>query len=214
MDETKPTNTRRATWIAGFLAASGLNFLSLSGLADSIVNWRCFLNIDVIVSTYHAFRHWIFGLVPFSVPESLQHYLIVTTSFGAMLNGYSLATNGTPYSIGYGPKRPPQSYLFLILFYLIPWIFLLWTGATLVQRSALIKRFESLQDIEELGEEYKRSMRKLSRDRRTYFAIVVLYPLVCLAALFTFSDFAYKVFDAKEIAGVPFQRSCHAEKLP
>lgn len=205
------STSKRATWIAGFAAASGLNFLSLSGIADAVVDWRCFLNIDVIVSTYQQLRRWLFDTVPISVPEFLQHYFLITASFGAMLNGYSLVATGTPYSIGYGLKNPPWSYVFATLFYAVPWVFLIWTAWTLVQRSTIIRQYGTLEEIEELEKDYRDSAQKLSRDRRTYVTVVVLYPMVCLAALFMFSDFAYKVFGAQEIGGIPFERSCQRE---
>ncbi len=207
-DDEVPTGKSRATWLAGFVAAGGLNLLSLSGIADAVVDWRCFLNIATIVATYEQLRAWLFGLLPLTIPDALQHYVLLTSTFGAMLNGYSLATTGAPYSISYAPKSQPFAQIFFVLFYLIPWIFLIWSGTKIFRQALLAAKYKGLAEFEELDDAYRETTRRLSIERRTYIAVVILYPAFCLALLFLFSDFAYKVFDANEIAGIPFEQNC------
>lgn len=198
----------KASWIAGLTAASGLNLLSISGIADAVVEWRCFLDLRSLVATYQHFRHLIFGFVPFHMPEWTQHYLIVIGSFGVMLNGYSMLTSGKPYSIGFGPKSKPAVYWFRILFYLFPYVFLVWTAFDLVERSRTINRLKPTQGDAQVIEVYDKLRGELNRDRNTYLAIVVMYPVFCLAFLFLFSDLGYKVFGLSEVAGVAFPSTC------
>jgi hypothetical protein len=206
--DTPMSAIKRSSWIAGFVAASGLNLLSVSGIADAVVQWRCFLDMDSIVATYHQLRGLLFSWLPFHIPNFLQHYTLLTGSFGIMLNGYSLVTTGTPYSIGYGPKTKPAKYLFAVLFYIVPWIFLIWTAYVLHEQSKLLSRYLGIDENEEMGAVFQKQAQRVSADRRTYLVTVILYPLACLSFLFLFSDFAYKVFKTSEIAGIPFVRSC------
>ena len=198
----------KATWIASLAAASGLNLLSISGIADAVVEWRCFLDLRSLVGTYQHFRHLIFGFIPFHMPEWAQHYLIVIGSFGVMLNGYSMLTSGKPYSIGFGPKSKPAVYWFRILFYLFPYAFLVWTAFDLLERSKTLRQLKPTSGSAQIVEVYDKMRGELTRDRNTYLAIVIMYPIFCLAFLFLFSDLGYKVFGFTEIAGVGFPSKC------
>ncbi len=202
----------KASWIAGLAAASGLNLLSISGIADAVVEWRCFLDLRTLVATYQNLRHVIFGFLPFHMPDFIQHYLIVIGSFGVMLNGYSMLTSGKPYSIGFGPKSKPAIYWFRILFYLFPYVFLVWTAFDLQERSRTINRLKPTAGDADVDvvEVYDRLKGELNKDRNTYLAIVIMYPVFCLAFLFLFSDVGYKVFGLSEIGGVRFPSTCTA----
>ncbi len=208
--EAQVNAIKRASWIAGFVAASGLNLLSVSGIADAVVDWRCFLDLDKIVATYQQLRALLFAWVPFSVPHFLQHYLLLTGSFGVMLNGYSLVTSGIPYSVSAGLRTKRSSILFTIAFYLIPWVFLLWTAHVLgVQRRGL-DGYAGIDENEAIAAKLESLRQRVASNSKTFLAIVIIYPVACLGFLFLFSDMAYKVFGTKEIGGVAFTEECEA----
>ncbi len=199
---------KRASWIAGFVAASALNLLSVSGIADAIVDWRCFLNFDVVVATYQQLRTVVFSWLPFGIPAGVQHYLLLTGSFGVMLNGYSLVTSGAPYSVSTALQTRKSSLLFQAAFYIVPWVFLAWTAYVLhIQRTGL-DGYIGIDENEEIAARLQDHRKSVASNRRTFFVIVLMYPIACLGFLFLFSDLAYKVFQAEEIGGVAFREEC------
>lgn len=72
--------------MAGFTGAALINLLSLAGLANSFVEWRCFLQLDHIIATYQAAKAFLFGFFPFHIPGWVKDYAIVTASFSASLS--------------------------------------------------------------------------------------------------------------------------------
>ena len=138
----------------------------------------------------------------------MQHYLLIVASFGVMLNGYSLVTSGQPFSIGYGPRSQPGKTVFRILFYLLPWVFLIWTAWSLLDRTKTVRQLSPQHGAPEVLEAYKKLRASIDRDRNTYFSIVLVYPIFCLAFLFLFSDFGTKVFGFSELAGIQVGARC------
>jgi hypothetical protein len=76
------------------------------------------------------------------------------------------------------------------------------------QHRILSGGYIGIDEDDEIAIRLKGHKAKIASNRRTFAAIVVLYPLACLGFLFLFSDLAYKVFRTPEIGGIEFVREC------
>lgn len=196
---------------AGFIGAGVLNLLSLAGLADSIVEWRCFLQLDSLVAVYQAFKAYLFGLLPFHVPEPLRDYAIVTASFSVMLGFYGYLTEKKSVPAILAETEGLETAVFAVVLYVVPWVVLLWFVLRHVLWELNANRIEAwVKDDPEATSALKDQRARETRKARVLWGTVVGYPIACLALLFVFSDFAYTLFETSEIAGVSFRQECAA----
>jgi hypothetical protein len=196
-------------WAVGFFGAAAMNLLSVAGLADSIVEWRCFLQLDQIIATYQAIKSYIFSFVPFAVPEWLKNYAVITASFSIMLNLYGHLAEKKSIPRILADTEGLEGFAFRVLLYTIPWIVLGWFA---VRHVVWLTQFEKLKRLlgvdPELGRKLDSERRVQNEKARILSRTVIGYPIVCLALLFIFSDFAYTLFDTSQIAGVRFRQHC------
>lgn len=195
-------------WLAGFAGASLLNLLSLAGLADSIVEWQCFLALDQVIASYLALKAFVFQFVPIRLPEALKDYLIVTASFSVMLEVYSRIAEKKSISRMLRSNDRHRIF-FTVTLFVVPWLVLI--GLAVMQIRWRIS-FEKARNIlaADSVEQKRVAALKAREDEKAKILIltVVGYPLACLALLFVFSDFAYTLTGRAEIAGVEFVREC------
>lgn len=196
-------------WTAGFTGAALLNLLSLAGIADSVVEWRCFLQIDEIVATYQALKAFVFGLLPFRVPEWLRDYTIITGSFSLMLGFYGYLTEKRPVHVILAESEGIQHPGFAVILYLLPWIVLLWL---MIRHVAWRMHWHHIRDWikhdPEATAAFNEQSEREARKARVLVRTILGYPFACLALLFVFSDFAYTLLDTSRIAGISFREKC------
>lgn len=197
-------------WLAGFAGASLLNLLSLAGLADSVVEWRCFLDLDQVVASYLAFKAFVFQLVPIRIPESLKDYLIITASFSVMLEVYSRLAEKKSISRMLRTNDRHRAFFSIALF-VVPWLVLVGLAVMQVRWRMSYKRASNILSADS-SEQRRLEALKVREDEKAKILTltVVGYPLACIALLFVFSDFAYTLTGQSEIAGVAFGQECPA----
>lgn len=197
-------------WLAGFAGASLLNLLSLAGLADSVVEWRCFLALDQVIASYLALKALIFQFVPIRLPEVLKDYLIVTASFSVMLEVYSRLAEKKSISRMLRTNDRHRVF-FTIALFVVPWLVLIGLAVMQVRWRMSYRRARNIMAADS-SEQKRMDALKAREDEKAKILVltVVGYPLACLALLFVFSDFAYTLTGQTEIAGVAFARECPA----
>jgi len=196
--------------VGGFAAAAALNLLSLAGLADSVVEWGCFLQIDGIIANYQLLKTLMFGLLPFSVSDWLKDYLIITASFSIMLNIYARLAERKPIGQILADDGA-NGIIFEAALFMVPWVVLVWLALRQILWRA---QFERVRHILSADDTYRKQL-EVAKNRedekaRLLTCTVIAYPLACLALLFVFSDFAYTLTGRSEIAGVSFREECNA----
>ncbi|MFN3463346.1 MAG: hypothetical protein ACK4X1_04645 [Terricaulis sp.] len=197
-------------WLAGFAGASLLNLLSLAGLADSVVEWRCFLNIEQLVASYLAFKAFVFQLVPIRVPEVLKDYLIITASFSVMLEVYSRLAEKKSISRMLRTNDRHRVF-FTIALFVVPWLVLVGLAVLQVRWRMSYKRARNILSADSSEQRRLEALKVREDEKAKILSLTVAgYPLACVALLFVFSDFAYTLTGQGEIAGVAFAYECPA----
>jgi hypothetical protein len=198
-------------WVAGFTGAALLNLLSLAGLADSVVKWRCFLDVNEIVATYQAVKAFLFGFLPWHLPGWLKDYVIITASFSLMLNLYAWLAERKSIRKILVDADGFRGVLLEIALFVIPWILLIWFGIRQVLWRRQFARVRNILDVDNSAHRKLEAAKDREDEKaRLLTRIVVGYPLACVAALFVFSDFAYTLTGRSQIGGISFRQSCDA----
>lgn len=201
--------------LAALVFSLVMSLLGLSGLAEGVVEWRCFIQEAGIFRTYLAFRDALIGLAPFRVPTALFDYLVIHSSFLATNRVISITTDRRWKAISAGrPEQPksegarPKWYRTINLLF-APVIFVL----TLVIFRLMIRRIGDGRPLETAGPSLAFSERvQLHRDLReieiTVYWSIVLYLAFVVGFLFLATDVLYTIFGVAEIGGVPFNHVC------
>jgi hypothetical protein len=198
-------------WAVGFAGAALMNLLSVAGLADSIVEWRCFLQIDQIIATYQALKAFLFALLPIRFPDWLKDYAVVTASFSVMLNLYGRLAEKKSVARILADTEGLEGVAFRVFLYTIPWLVLLWFAFRHMMWRTHFEKLKRLIGADPaLGSELDSQRQVQNEKARILSRTVIGYPIICLALLFTFSDFAYTLFDTSQIGGITFRQECRA----
>ena len=198
-------------WMAGFAGAAVLNLLSMAGLADSIVEWRCFLQLDQIIATYQALKAYLFSFLPIAVPHWVKDYVVITASFSVMLNLYGHLAEKKSVPKILADTHGVEGFAFRVFLYAFPWIVLLLIAVHHVMWRTHFEKVKRLVGANpELGAELDSQRVAQNEKARILSRTVIGYPVVCLALLFLFSDFAYTLFHTSQIGGITFRQECSA----
>lgn len=188
-----------------------LNLLSLAGLADSIVEWRCFLQLDQLIATYQAAKAWLFSLLPFHVPYWLKDYAVITASFSLMLNLYAQLAERKSIRRILEDRDGLQKAQFWLVFFTVPWIVVIWFAVRQVLWRGAHQRVTRILSADDTQQAALEAAKHNEDEKaRILSRTLIGYPLVCVALLFLFSDFAYTLSGRGEIAGIQFRRQCDA----
>lgn len=72
-----------------------LALLSVCGLLDGMVTWRCFVDQFGVIPTYVAIRDWVIELPPFPVPSWVGDYLVFHSAIHTTLDATARVRFGT-----------------------------------------------------------------------------------------------------------------------